>query len=583
MTAPYASGTITLTNGSNIIVGNNTGWKTALVGGGIVHPEAANGNSMPIVTVDTDTKITAATKWKGATGTYPYAIMRDTSYGQQTVDNAQALATLIQRLGVGILSDLSALTPAANKVVAFGESAEASLADLSPFGKSLIAVLNSSAAYGALGVIPNAQLPTRSRELSTAVADANLAITNGVYGVSNSALNIPVAATGSITVTTFNATNLVQIFTRVSNGDVWVRNMGGGVWGAWSKIASENYASNASSLASGAFRGWSFGSGTPLANLDANALVGNGLFFVQPGSTNTPSNGWGYILQFQREAERKTQVFYDSFSSNPRQYIRGQLAEGWSVWRTNPFAQTSTTDTTATAAMLVGAFGLGGSGVLLAATDDLNNLPIATCSYRWGSTAVPSNAPSGGSYLMEHVSFGSGGCVQTAYNLSGTNIIWHRKQAGGTWTAWKRIDGSSDTVGDVTGPASSVDNALASFSGTTGKVLKGTPSGAVTNNYLANVATATLKGRATAGIGAVEDLTPAQARTVMDVVPSVARQVRLAGLGEIAATVFAWNEAAAGCVLTGVFLDGNWGVRNYRYRAVQQTDVSGNWVTVAQA
>jgi len=66
MTAPYASGTITLTNGSNIIVGNDTGWKTALVGGGTVYPEAANGNAMAIVIVDTDTKITAATKWMGA-------------------------------------------------------------------------------------------------------------------------------------------------------------------------------------------------------------------------------------------------------------------------------------------------------------------------------------------------------------------------------------------------------------------------------------------------------------------------------------------------------------------------------------
>jgi len=106
MTAPYASGTITLTNGSNIITGNGTGWKTSLVAGGIVHPEAANGNSLPIVTVDSDVKITAATKWKGATGTYPYAIMRDTSYGQQTVDNAQALATLVSQLRNEMLAQL---------------------------------------------------------------------------------------------------------------------------------------------------------------------------------------------------------------------------------------------------------------------------------------------------------------------------------------------------------------------------------------------------------------------------------------------------------------------------------------------
>ncbi len=582
--AYYNAGTATVAVNSKTVTGTGTNWLSVV--GGLTAIKAGDkfgihvGRPIIIASVDSNTQLTLEDNWPGPAQTNAAYRIELTN---PDVIAVEALRRVLGSLSGGILYGVSQLTAAPNKALTIDENGAAALADLSPFGKSLIAALNSSAAYAALGAIPNAQLPTRLRELSTAVTDANTAITNGVYGVASNAANIPVAATGSIAVTTFNATNLVQTYTRVSNGDVWVRNMGGGIWGSWSKLSSEAFASNASNLASGSFRGWSFGAGTASATLDANALVGNGLFFVQPGSTNTPSNGWGYILQFQRDADRKTQVFYDSFSSNPRQYIRGQLAEGWSVWRTNPFAQTSTTDTTATAAMLVGAFGLGGSGVLLAATDDLNNLPIATCSYRWGSTAVPSNAPSGGSYLMEHVSFGSGGCVQTAYNLSGTNVIWHRKQAGGTWTAWKRIDGSSDGVGDVTGPASSVDNALASFSGTTGKVLKGTPSGAVTNNYLANVATATLKGRATAGTGAVEDLTPAQARTVMDVVPSAARQVRLAGLGEIAATTFQWNEAASGCVLTGVFLDGNWGVRNYRYRAIQQTDVSGNWVTVAQA
>lgn len=64
---------------------------------------------------------------------------------------------------------------------------------------------------------------------------------------------------------------------------------------------------------------------------------------------------------------------------------------------------------------------------------------------------------------------------------------------------------------------------------------------------------------------------------------TTARQVRLGGLGEIGTTTFQWNEAPAGSVLTGVFVDGNWGVRNVRYRAIHQTDLSGNWVTVAQA
>lgn len=46
------------------------------------------------------------------------------------------------------------------------------------------------------------------------------------------------------------------------------------------------------------------------------------------------------------------------------------------------------------------------------------------------------------------------------------------------------------------------------------------PSGTVTNAKLANVATSTIKGRATAGTGAPEDLTAAQVKTILAIVPA---------------------------------------------------------------
>jgi len=154
-------------------------------------------------------------------------------------------------------------------------------------------------------------------------------------------------------------------------------------------------------------------------------------------------------------------------------------------------------------------------------------------------------------------------------NRASASVDW-------TWGAWDL------TEGNVTGPASSVDNGLVVSSGTSGKVLKAAPNSVVTNALLSNVATATIKGRVATGTGDVQDLTAAQARTVMDVVPSAARQVRLGAQGVATTVIDQWTIAPSGSFLTAIRSDGIYAAREVAYRAVQQTDVSGNWVTVAQ-
>lgn len=78
----------------------------------------------------------------------------------------------------------------------------------------------------------------------------------------------------------------------------------------------------------------------------------------------------------------------------------------------------------------------------------------------------------------------------------------------------KGADGNG--VGDVVGPAGGVAvNDLAVFADITGKLLKKAPNSVVTNALLSNVATATIKGRLTAGAGDLEDLTKAQANQVL--------------------------------------------------------------------
>jgi hypothetical protein len=102
MTIAYTTGQITLTNGSAVVTGVGTAWSTSLIAGGIIAAEAG-GNLLPIESVVSDTSITAAIEWKGATGTYDYALVRDTAYLQQLSINSNTLARLIAELDAGTI------------------------------------------------------------------------------------------------------------------------------------------------------------------------------------------------------------------------------------------------------------------------------------------------------------------------------------------------------------------------------------------------------------------------------------------------------------------------------------------------
>ncbi|MCZ7929557.1 hypothetical protein [Agrobacterium pusense] len=130
MTAPYTAGTIHLVSGSTAVTGDETGWEVSLIIGGTIYVEFDGGNPLPIATVDSDTELTAALKWTGPTGTYSYAIVRDTAYGQQTVANAQALATYIQRLNNPALAATAGVTPGSDKLLLFTGANSATVIDL---------------------------------------------------------------------------------------------------------------------------------------------------------------------------------------------------------------------------------------------------------------------------------------------------------------------------------------------------------------------------------------------------------------------------------------------------------------------
>lgn len=546
MTAPYASGTITLTNGSNIIVGNDTGWKTSLVVGGIVYPEAANGNSMPIAKVDTDTKITAATKWKGATGTYPYAIMRDTAYGEQTVENAQALASLINQLRNETLSQLAAIAPEANKVITFGEQGEAVLSDLSPFGGSLIAALNSNALWGALGVVPNAQLPDRLKAFPAYVEDWNNARDAGLYFGGPDTLNTPAQPYVFVgRVEPRESAYVVQKLTAVGINNPaanvkFERQIVNNVPSAWSRVRDTE------------------------VELDArynrlSQVVGN----VQLPERLRPD---GRVITDWNSAIESGVYFGESAANSPPGidggligHVAGANGDGAVVqtvvrW----WGLTATSSATWRRAKQ-------GPNAWTAWEFQLTNISDLDARYNRQGVAIPKDQLPN---LMNATSFS--GEVQAG----GGDVGFSRLVPGSTtFTGYFDFWQPSGTRAGYMGAANAVSKVinLTSENGYTfGFATSGGRYPTVDGQDIRTAATAYAKS---------ETYSQAETRSLV----TTARQVRLAGLGEIAATTFQWNEAAAGCVFTGVFLDGNWGVRNYRYRAIQQTDLSGNWVTVAQA
>lgn len=98
----YTAGTVSLTNGSAVVTGVGTAWQIALIVGGTIYVEAA-GNPLPIDSVDSDTQITAAIAWAGATGAYNYVLRRSTTYDEQVAKNAEIFARLVAELEAGTI------------------------------------------------------------------------------------------------------------------------------------------------------------------------------------------------------------------------------------------------------------------------------------------------------------------------------------------------------------------------------------------------------------------------------------------------------------------------------------------------
>ena len=116
---PYDIGTVTLTNGSADIVGNDTAWAVNGVPGGLMTVEVAGGNPLLLADVADDTTATAATKWMGPSGTYKYAISLESAQAADVVWAnrhwsrvvGQGLLAAIRPDASGTLAERDALSP----------------------------------------------------------------------------------------------------------------------------------------------------------------------------------------------------------------------------------------------------------------------------------------------------------------------------------------------------------------------------------------------------------------------------------------------------------------------------------------
>ncbi|XWQ41896.1 pyocin knob domain-containing protein [Sinorhizobium meliloti] len=164
-----------MTAGSAVVTGSGTAWATALIAGGLFGLDSSNGNPVPILSIDSDTKITLAKPWRGTTAAgQAYWIIRDTAYLLQLSANAQALATYIQRLDNASLAALASLVPAADKLAYFTGANAAILTDIKAKGRDVLAADSMLSLLAKLG-------PVNGGNPSPTPSGAGVGLTDGDF------------------------------------------------------------------------------------------------------------------------------------------------------------------------------------------------------------------------------------------------------------------------------------------------------------------------------------------------------------------------------------------------------------------
>lgn len=174
----YTTGTAKVTNGSNAVTGTGNGWATALITGGVFY---AGGGAYPIATVNSETSLTLAIPYSGATAAaVAYAIDRQRASAISNIAMNDRLAQIIREITIGNVEQLNALGLVANKAISTNADGKLQLIDLGALGQILLALApgnNSQILQGDGTLSAKSALPITT-PMQTAL-DGKLGLTGG--------------------------------------------------------------------------------------------------------------------------------------------------------------------------------------------------------------------------------------------------------------------------------------------------------------------------------------------------------------------------------------------------------------------